>query len=213
VFRHNRGVIARRLEHVLQRFEKSNLLLQPTKCVFAKSEVQYLGYVVSRDGIAASPDKVRAVKEYPLPKNAKHVRAFLGLASFYRRLIPKFAEIAKPLTELIRKGVPFLWQARQQTAFSKLKDTLCSSEVLAYPDFNTQFILTTNASRIAVAAILSQVQDCVEKPVSYASRHKSRIPASCVFKIATHCLVHSTQSRSCIHHASNKATDCADGLE
>jgi hypothetical protein len=111
--------------------------------------------VVSRDGIAASPDKVRAVKEYPPPINVKDVRAFLGLASFYRRLIPKFAEIAKPLTELLRKEVPFLWQARQQTAFNKLKDTLCSSEGLAYPDFNAQFILTTDASRVAVAAILS----------------------------------------------------------
>jgi hypothetical protein len=67
---------ARRLEHVLQRFEKVNLLLQPTKFLFAKSEVQYLGYVVSRDGIAASPDKVRAVKENPLPRNVKVLRPF-----------------------------------------------------------------------------------------------------------------------------------------
>ena len=76
---------ANRLEHVLQRFEKANLLLQPAKCVFAKSKVQYLGYVVSREGISASPDKVKAVREYPTPQSVKDVRSFLGLASFYRQ--------------------------------------------------------------------------------------------------------------------------------
>jgi len=86
-----------RLEHVLQRLDRANLQLQPAKCVFAQAQVQYLGYVVSRDGITASPDKIEAVRRYPVPKNAKDIRAFLGLASFYRRLVPKFAEIAKPL--------------------------------------------------------------------------------------------------------------------
>jgi hypothetical protein len=80
--------------------------------------------VVSRDGIAASPDKVRAVKEYPLPKNVKDVGAFLGLASFYQHLISKFAEIAKPLTELIRKDVPFLWKAVNRRPLTNSK-TLC----------------------------------------------------------------------------------------
>ena len=73
---------ARQLEHMLQRFEKANLQLQPGKCVFAQPQVQYLGYTVSRDGITASPDKVKAIRQYPVPKNAKDVRSFLGLASF-----------------------------------------------------------------------------------------------------------------------------------
>jgi len=93
---------ANRLEHILQKFEKANLLLQPAKCVFAKSKVQYFGYVVSREGISASPNKVKAVREYPTPKSVKHVSSFLGLASLYRRLIPKFADSAKLLTELTR---------------------------------------------------------------------------------------------------------------
>jgi len=104
---------ASRLEHVLQRLDRANLQLQPTKCAFAQAEVQYLGYVVSRDGITASPDKLEAVQRYPVPKNAKDIRSFLGLASFYRRLVPKFAEIAKPLTELIRKDVQFKWGKSQ----------------------------------------------------------------------------------------------------
>ena len=82
---------ASRLEHVLQRFERANLQLQPAKCVFAKPQVQYLGYIVSRDGITASPDKVKAVRQYQTPRSVKDVRSYLGLVSFYRRLISKFA--------------------------------------------------------------------------------------------------------------------------
>ena len=102
------------LEHVLQRFERANVLLQPAKCVFAKPQMQYLGYILSREGITASPDKVKAVRQYPTPRSVKDVRSYLGLVSFYRRLIPKFAEIAKPLTELTRKNVQFRWEGRQQ---------------------------------------------------------------------------------------------------
>jgi hypothetical protein len=165
---------ARRLEKVLQRFEKANLLLQPEKCAFAQPQVNYLGYVVSRDGVTASPDKVKAVRQYPVPRNVKEVRSFLGLASFYRRLVPRFAEIAKPLTQLIRKDVQFKWESSQQAAFEKLKEILCSEQVLAYPDFNTQFILTTDASKVAVAAILSQVQEGVERPIAFASRQMNK---------------------------------------
>jgi tRNA(Ser,Leu) C12 N-acetylase TAN1 len=159
---------------VLERFQKANLQLQPAKCVFAQPQVEYLGYVVSRDGISASPDKVRAVRKYPAPKDAKDVRSFLGLASFYRRLVPKFAEIAKPLTELLKKDAHFKWENRQQAAFEQLKDILCSEKVLAYPDFSKQFILTTDASRVGVAAILSQVQDGIERPICFASRQMNR---------------------------------------
>ena len=136
--------------------------------------MRYLVYIVSLDGIRASPDKVNAVRQYPTPRSVKDVRSYLGLVSFYRRLIPKFAEIAKSLTELTRENVQFRWKGRQQAAFEKLKETLCSDQVLAYPDFKSQFILTTDASKLAVAAILSQVQDGVERPVAFASRQMNK---------------------------------------
>jgi hypothetical protein len=163
-----------RLEQVLQRFQKANLQLQLAKCVFAQPQVEYLGYVVSRDGISASTDKVQAVRKYPTPKDAKEVRSFLGLATFYHRLVPKFAEIAKPLTELLRKDAHFKWEGRQQAAFEKLKEILCSEQVLGYPDFSKQIILNTDASRVGVTAILSQVQDGIERPACFASRHVNR---------------------------------------
>jgi hypothetical protein len=115
-----------------------------------------------------------AVREYPKPKNEKDIRAFLGLKSVYRRLIPKFSEIAKPLAELTRKVVPFSWDARQQAASKKLKETLCSSDVLEYPDFDSEFIVTTDASRVAVAAVISQVQNGKLRSLSFASRQMNR---------------------------------------
>ena len=162
-----------RLENVLHRFEEANLQLQPGKCVLASPQVQYLGFVLSEERVMASPKKVKAVKQYPTPKCVRDVKAFTGLASFYRRLVPKFAEIAKPLTMLMRKDLQFLWGPLQQQAFDSMKEKLCTAPVLTYPNFGLPFILTTDASKIAVAAILSQVQDGVERHIVYASRQKN----------------------------------------
>jgi hypothetical protein len=103
-------------------------------------------------------------------KNVGDVRAFLGLASFYRRLVQNFAETARPLTRLARKNQELYWGPEQQEAFQSIKDKLCTIPVLAYPDFKLPFILTTDASRKAIVGIVSQVQGGVEKPISYASR-------------------------------------------
>ena len=94
---------AARLEHVLERFDKANLQLHPQKCTIARPQVNYLWYMLSQDGIPASPDKVKAVRNYPTPANVKYVRAFLGLASFYLRLVPDFAELSKHLTVLTKR--------------------------------------------------------------------------------------------------------------
>jgi hypothetical protein len=112
---------------------------------------------------------VKAVKQYPSPKSVKEVRAFLGLASFYRRLIPNFAEIAKPLTVLTRKDQEFKCGPQQQEAFQS-KDRLCAAPVLAYLNFSQPFTLTTDPSKRALGAILSQVQDRLERPLASASR-------------------------------------------
>ena len=87
----------------------ANLQLNTDKCVIAQPHVNYLGYVLSEKGVSASPDKIKAVRDYTTPKNVKDVRAFLGLASFYLRLVHDFATIAKPLTELTKKDRLFWW--------------------------------------------------------------------------------------------------------
>jgi hypothetical protein len=166
---------AQRLGNVLRRFDEANLQLHPGKCVFAQPEIQYLGYMISDKCISASPDKVKAVERYPTPKNVKDVRAFLGLASFYRRLVKDFAEVAKSLTQLTRKNQQFLWGKDQQQAFEKMKNRLTTTRVLAYTNFKLPLILTTDASKKAVAAILSQVQDGIERTVAYASRQMNKL--------------------------------------
>ena len=157
-----------RLEEVLRRIDEANLELYPEKCVTAQPEVRYLGYVLSEKSISASPDKVTAVNQ--APKNIKQVRAFLGLASFYIRFVPNFSEIAKALTALTRKDRQFTWGPQKQQAFQSMKDRLCITPVLAYPNFELPFILTTDASKVAIGAILSQVQDGKERPIAYANR-------------------------------------------
>jgi hypothetical protein len=145
---------AQRLEEVLCRLDEANLQLDHGKCVIAQPELCYLGYVLSENSVSASPDKVTAVRQYPVPKNIKDVRAFFGLALFYKRLVSNFAEIAKPLTAVTRKDRKFTWGPQQQQAFQSMKDRLCTTPVLTYPNFELPFILTTDPSKVAIAAIL-----------------------------------------------------------
>ena len=165
-----------RLENVLQRFDQANLQLHPGKCAFAQPQVQYLGYVLSHNGVSASADKMKAIVNYPTAKNARDVRTFLGLASVYRKLVPNFAETAKPLTALTRKNQEFVWGLSQQ---KELEYKLCTTPVLSYPDFCLLFILTADASKTTVAAILSQVQEGIERPMAYASRQTNEAEQNC----------------------------------
>ena len=126
---------ALRMKNVLRRFDEAKLQLHPGKCVFAQPKVQYLGFVLSENGVSASTHKVKVLREYPTPTNVTEVREFLGLASFYRRLVPNFAQIAKPLTTLTRKDQKFEWGPSQKEAFEGLKNKLCTTPVLAYPNF------------------------------------------------------------------------------
>jgi hypothetical protein len=100
---------AKKLANVFERFKKDNLQLQPEKCAFAKNKVTYLGFELSYRGTEASPDKVKAVQNFPIPRSVKDVRSFLGLASFNRRLVPHFADIAKLLTQLTKKDKIWDW--------------------------------------------------------------------------------------------------------
>jgi hypothetical protein len=169
---------SQRLEDVLQRFEQSTLLLQPSKGVFGLSAVHYLSYTISRDGIMASPDKVKAVIEYPVPKSVRDVKACIRLASFYRRLIPKFAELAKPLTGLIRENAKLEWGEPQQAAFDKVKGILCFGQLLVYHDFSKPFLHTTDTSKVTVAAVLSQEHDSINRHVAFASQAERNYSAS-----------------------------------
>lgn len=161
---------AERLSHVLSVFKNANLKVNLKKCQFAQRSVNYLGHVVTATGVKPDPEKIQAVKNFPVPKNAKEIRSFLGLAGYYRRFVPEFAHVARPLTELTKKEVRFQWGFEQQQAFHNLKSSLYSDSVLVFPDFSKPFILATDASALALGAVLSQETEEGERPVAYASR-------------------------------------------
>lgn len=121
------------LRQVWDRLRKAGLQLKPSKCHLLKKEIEYLGYVISPEGITTSPLKVSAVKEFPLPKDVTAVRSFLGLASYYRRFISNFSIIAGPLFDLLKKDATFHWSDDCQNAFQSLKDALSGPTVLAFP--------------------------------------------------------------------------------
>ena len=108
------------LRQIFGRLRRFGLKLHPEKCKFGRSRVEYLGHVISEEGISPNPDKDKAVCEFPVPTSVKGVRQFLGMASYYRRFMPKFAKIAAPLHALTRESVPFFWSMACQSAFQKL---------------------------------------------------------------------------------------------
>ncbi|KAJ3651676.1 hypothetical protein Zmor_017700 [Zophobas morio] len=158
-----------RLRNVFIRMRESNLKFKPTKCNFLLKEAKYLGHIISAEGCRTDPAKIKAVEHYPRPKSAKEIKAFLGLCGFYRKFVPKFAALAKPLTTLTKKDTNFEWKEEQQLAFDQLRTALMNPPILKYPDFTRPFILVTDASGIAVSAILAQ-KYTIEHPISYASR-------------------------------------------
>jgi transposase InsO family protein len=159
-----------RLEEVLARLRKAGLKLKPSKCELFQDKVNYLGHVVSSQGIATDPKKVEAVKEWSMPKNLKELQAFLGLAGYYRQYIQDYATLAKPLTLLTGKNIKWEWSEEASVAFRSLKRSLINSPILAYPDPKIQYILDTDASGVGVGAVLSQIQEGEERAVAYYSK-------------------------------------------
>ena len=127
---------------------------------FVESKVAFLGHEVSEQGIATDPEKAKTVRDWPQPKSATEVRQFVGLASYYRKIIPNFATICKPLHKLTKKTSKFVWNDQTQNAFDTLKQSLTTAPILSYPMLQDQpFLLDTDASNVGVGAVLSQVQD------------------------------------------------------
>ena len=159
-----------RLRQVFDRLREAGLKLRPGKCHLFQTQVPYLGHVISGDGVATDPAKVDAVSSWPQPTCVSDVRSFLGLTSYYRRFVENFAQIASPLHRLTEKKAPFHWTKECDQSFCELKRRLVSAPILAYPQFDQQFILDTDASDFGIGAVLSQVQEGQERVIAYASR-------------------------------------------
>ena len=140
------------------------------KCEFRKGKVDYLGFEVSKDGIHASLEKVKAVLDWPRPQSVHGIRSFLGLASYYRTFIKGFSQLAKPLTELTRDKVIWRWGDAEANSFTALKVAMATAPILCLPDFEKQFFVTTEASDVAVGAILEQDFGSGLQPIAFARR-------------------------------------------
>ncbi len=164
-----------RLQCVFSRLQEHGLKLKPAKCHLLKESVQYLGHIVSAEGIATDPEKTSAVKKWPVPRCKKEVRSFLGFTGYYRRFIHNYSKIASPLFALIggKRGVkdpPFSWSDECQAAFDHLKKRLTTTPILGYADYSLPFTVMTDASREGLGAVLSQLQEGKERVIAYASR-------------------------------------------
>ena len=156
------------INEVFERLRNANLRLKLSKCHFAKTSVKYLGHIISKHGIKPNPEKVSAVSDYPIPKTIKQLRAFLGMASYYRSFQKGFSHIATPLFEMTKKNVKFKWSSVCQEAFDTIKHNLTTAPILAYPDFEKQFYLYCDASDDALGYVLSQNgDDGREHPIAY----------------------------------------------
>uniref|UniRef100_A0A0G4G2C5 Reverse transcriptase domain-containing protein n=1 Tax=Chromera velia CCMP2878 TaxID=1169474 RepID=A0A0G4G2C5_9ALVE len=155
----------------LDRLRTSGYKLSFAKCLWAQTSLLYLGHIVDTTGIRPNPKKVETILSISAPTDKKQMKQLLGLASFYRRFIKGFSQIVFPLTSLLRKHTPFVWEEPQRRAFEALKEALTSEPVLCRPDFDKEFVVKPDASNDAIGAVLGQTdEERNEKVVAYASK-------------------------------------------
>ena len=153
------------LRAVLEKLKFHQFYLKMSKCSFAQSQIDYLGHIISQDGVATDPSKTQAMQTWPLPTTVTELRGFLGLTGYYRRFVQNYGIIAKPLTQLLRKK-QFLWTTEATAAFCALKQAMTQTPVLQLPDFSQPFVVETDACATGIGAVLMQGG----RPIAYLSK-------------------------------------------
>jgi hypothetical protein len=157
---------AEHLRLVLGKLREHHLYAKFSKCEFGKTSMEFLGHVLSAEGVAVDPSKVAAVQKWQSPKYVFQVRSFIGLAGYYHRFIESFSKIAKPMTELLKKHKKFVWTEDCEKSFQELKKRLTTSPVLTLPDTSKPFEIYCDASSTGLGCVLMQDR----KVVAYSSR-------------------------------------------
>ena len=147
------------IETILEKLQTNGLKVKFSKCQLFREEIAYIGFLVSLNGMKVNPEKLNAVTHFPQPENVPGIQAFLGLVGYFHHFITNFADKAKALYRLLKKEMKFSWTSQQEEAFNLLKNALVHAPVLAFPNFDKEFILTIDASGYAIGALLTQVSD------------------------------------------------------
>ncbi|CAI5459296.1 unnamed protein product [Closterium sp. Yama58-4] len=161
------------VEHLRKVFEilrKNKFYVKLSKSDFALKKVQFLGHMVSAEGVHVDPRKIEAVKKWKVPENVKELQQFLGFANYYNRFVPQYAKIAAPLTDLLKKDTPFKWDAPHQQAMEQLQTALTTAPVLILPDPDKDYVVEADASDQAVGAVLMQDHGNGLQPIAYLSK-------------------------------------------
>jgi hypothetical protein len=154
------------LRTVLGKLRQHQLYAKFRKCEFWMEEVAFLGHVLSGNGVVVDPSKIEAVSKWQSPKSVTEIRSFLGLAGYYRRIIENFSKTVKPMTELLKSNMPYVWSDKCEASFQELKTRLTTTPVLTLPDASKDFVVYCDASRQGLECVLVQGG----KVVAYASR-------------------------------------------
>ena len=144
------------LEIVFSHLQEAGLKMKRSKCDFFKSEIHYLGHLISPEGISPLPNKLDSIQHMPVPNSAKEIKQFLGSTGYYRKFVPRFADISRPLTTLMKKDAKFEWSSACQKSFELLKEALCGEPMLKYADTSKPYTLYTDASKFGWAGVLTQ---------------------------------------------------------
>lgn len=158
------------LELVARRLKEANLTINLTKSKFCVPRLAYLGYILDEHGINVDSDKIKSITDYPVPKNVKEVRRFLGMCGWYRRFIVDFANKSAHISNLLKKSPKFIWTTEADRAFIDLKSALVSAPILAHPDFSKEFYIQCDASAVAVGGLIYQLIDEQEVVIAYTSQ-------------------------------------------
>lgn len=150
-------------------YQQLDCYSSPQKCEFVKREINFLGHVVSGEGIRTDPKKIQKIEKFPVPTSPTEVKSFLGLAGYYRRFIKDYSLLAAPLYDLTAKSA-FNWNPKAEAAFISLKKAMATDVILRYPDFSRPFIVDCDASEIGMGAVLSQLAPDGERPIVMESR-------------------------------------------
>eukprot|EP00253_Pinus_taeda_P027708 PITA_27708 len=165
------------LRLVLQTLREHQLYAKYSKCDFYKEQIQYLGHIITKEGIAVDPEKIRTIMEWPIPKDVADIRSFMGLAGYYRRFVEGFSRVAYPITSLQKKGRIFKWTAECQQSFEQLKHLLTTAPVLSIADPEKDYVVYTDASKEGVRGVLMQERKVIAYEYRKLKEHEQKYSA------------------------------------